>query len=740
MAFLISLTNTFNKRLNLLTSCDAPGKRRLSLLLNVFVREMRNAMLVVTMMTIFFFKSSCSQHVSPTFSVHPAVGNISLSTRTTAIAFNPSGSKLATGTDAGDVLLWDVSKPNSARLLATLSLLHNYQIQDLSFSADGSLFAAASFYKLILWDSRNPTSPSIIANLSGWPSGHVAISPDGKMMACGSLQHNVVLWDLSNRGDPVIGAIVGQSDASAVAFSPDSKTLCISAAGGVELWDVGQNSRNPSLLFTISTITSAQTLQFSPDGRTLCINSMMLWDVRDRQNPTLIATLQSDNDIAAAAFSQDSNTLATSATDEQNITVILWDVENPSEPTKLTSYSEWFRWLPYTPFVLFMQSDRILGVSCYQTYNMYQLQYPEGQPLIATLMGHSDVVTSLATSADSKYIASGSLDDSVRLWNIQNPDIPSLASVLFEDCSVNSAAWSPDGKTLAVGLSNGVVHLWEVTYPQHPLSIGKLSGHSSFVNSLAFSSDGKILASGSSDQSVKLWSVVDQDNLFLIQTIADLHAAVLGLAFSGDGQALALGLNDSSLELWNLKNYRAPFLIGSTFDSAVISITFSPNSKLIATGSSDCIVQLWNMESSLDILGTLSQDSFSLLCEETSLAFSLDGLSLATGAEDSVVRVWDVQDKTVRANFTGHLGPIQAVAFFANGSALASASSDHTVKLWAVPLALAVASSGDWSQPTTLILALGVSGGVVLLVCVVGYWCYRRRRSGYRSIPPEYSE
>jgi WD40 repeat protein len=83
-----------------------------------------------------------------------------------------------------------------------------------------------------------------------------------------------------------------------------------------------------------------------------------------------------------------------------------------------------------------------------------------GSP-VQILEGHDEVVNSVAYSPNGKYIASGSLDRMVQVWDAPTGTL--RHTLTGHDDWVTSVSFSPDGKYIASGSGDQTVQVWDAT-------------------------------------------------------------------------------------------------------------------------------------------------------------------------------------------------------------------------------------------------------------------------------------
>jgi WD40 repeat protein len=562
------------------------------------------------------------------------------------------------------------------------------QFNYASSSRRSVLFLVSEGQRAILIGQNQVEAIALDKKVEGWKlaldrtyNSHAAISPDGSLLALVQPHGEQKLLIVETEGGKVRHTIerAGNSPTD-VAFTHDSKFVTVSSHNQNEAlrgWDVETGKETPAWKDLKALGAVPMALAYSPDGKYLALGQIQqtvtLVDLKEKKAVNSFGGLAST--IRWLEFTPDSKNLVVL---DQTGQLAVVEAELGKETKRMQLGQS------HTIPALSPDGKRVVA----GTYNVVDVRNLAGND-DQKFAGHRSAVSQLATSADGRWLATSSGDNTVRLWEAGGGDsifegrrqqygtqsiafTPDSKSLLWANSPtsvefVNAAALaekkdqqsaldrdirgiplqsfslSADGKTLAVSTNDGTGG--QVYDLSQKTPVARTVKHPSGLqaNFIAFSDDAQLAAANVQNEmgGSGATSIVDLSRgRELGRLPADSNNRTQG-DFAGN--RLFVWHNGRNVMLWDVLSNKVVLTIGRSM-GAVTAVTASRDGRLIAWASADSqrTIHLYDALTGKEIANIASGHRGSITCLR--LHTDNERPVLYSGSVDTTAVAWDLRE------------------------------------------------------------------------------------------------
>jgi WD40 repeat protein len=322
----------------------------------------------------------------------------------------------------------------------------------LAWSPDGSLLAAGSVSgQVAIYDATQGKTLHLFGQAHADGCDALAWRPDGKALATAGRDGTWKLWDVAD------GKIIAEHEAgalwaehlawSAKPIGDHGHLLALGAGNKVTLW----NEKGEAVGEPLKVGKTVCEIAWIMDGTTLAIATSTEIIVREALDNTDERVFKSRDPILNMAFSPSGKWLMTG---NQDCSVHVWNTDNGAE-MHMRGFAAKVRQLAWH------RAGRWLATGGGQTISVWDCsgRGPEGRtPML--LEWHPDQISALHYQPGGDWLASGARDGSIAIWSpTQRQNQISRAKI---SSGVTRVAWSPNGEQLAATGESGEVQVLAV--------------------------------------------------------------------------------------------------------------------------------------------------------------------------------------------------------------------------------------------------------------------------------------
>jgi WD40 repeat protein len=293
-----------------------------------------------------------------------------------------------------------------------------------------------------------------------------------------------------------------------------------------------------------------------------------------------------------------------------------------------------------------------------------------------TLKGHDERVIDVAFIFGTRFLVSGSEDESLRVWDLDTEKQVG-EPLLGHDAEVRALARSPNGRWIVSGAENGSILVWEFATNKTESELKRVpvsfKGHGGKVWSVVFAPDSKTFASASEDETVCVWT---RETGELILGPLKVGSWAYSVSYSPDGTKLAAG-TDKHIIIWNLETGKELLKI----EQRAYRLAFTPDGLRLVSGNyKDIRISDATTGEIIKQFDAHTDEPF------LSLVVAPNGEKFATTSYDKTTRFFDLTTFEPIGEPLEHPDSVWGLAFSEDNQLIATGCGDKLIRTWTVPL------------------------------------------------------